>query len=188
MPKKKYKRKKYIVDPEFQYGVIRRITILALLIVLMSFTFLSIVHYRFGDVKVEVSQPDPFSKSGIFTSSDKPKTLVQLLWPVMAVCLGGTLIVNFIFGMIMSHRMAGPVYRIKKKINKMAEGDFRGELKLREKDDFQSLAERINNLNLELQGMVFSLRDFGTSIRSESSIPDEYAGNLSELLDKYKTS
>ncbi|HJO55219.1 MAG TPA: hypothetical protein QF423_00925, partial [Candidatus Scalindua sp.] len=37
-------------------------------------------------------------------------TLLDLLWSVLAICLVGTIVFTFFFSLIVSHRMAGPVY------------------------------------------------------------------------------
>ncbi len=51
-----------------------------------------------------------------------------------------------IFTIFNSHRMAGPVYNIKKSINKLLAGEDVEKIKLRKRDEFKDLAEAINLL------------------------------------------
>jgi len=63
MGTRKFKRRQYIVDPDFQYRLIRKIAVLAGLIIVMSLSFLVLVHYLYGDIQLELIQPDPFESS-----------------------------------------------------------------------------------------------------------------------------
>ncbi|MBD3380492.1 MAG: HAMP domain-containing protein [Candidatus Omnitrophica bacterium] len=49
-------------------------------------------------------------------------------------------------GLVLSNRIAGPIYRIKRYLSKVAGGAYSGQLKLRHKDELQDLAEVINQL------------------------------------------
>ena len=188
MAQKKLKRKQYIVDPEFQYGLIRKIAILAGLMVLMSFSFLVLVHYLYGDIPVELIQPDPFDVSGGIKTVEESKTLTELLWPVMAGCLVITLVVTFLYGLIISHRMAGPVTRLRRILSEMAEGELRGEVRIRKKDDFQHLAHELNDLKTNLRTSFGTLQNLCSEI--ESSDPGKQMAQFLEMkmmLSKFKT-
>lgn len=150
MNKRKYKRRQYIVDPEFQYGMVRKFAVLAVLFIAMSMSFLILVNYLYGDLQFELVQPDPFSAEESMDTLDGQRSLLDLLWPVLAVCLGVTLAVTFVLGILLSHRMAGPIFRIRRTILEMAEGDLKGLIFLRNKDDFKPLAEAMNILKESL--------------------------------------
>lgn len=176
MGAKPYKRRRYIVDREFQYRLIRRFVVLALLMVAMSIGFLVLVYIFYGDIQFQLAQPDPFSPSGRGEALVVQKTLLGLLWPILAICLGIALAITFLFGVLISHRMAGPVFRIQRELADMREGDLRGSVRLRNKDDFKPLAESINAVKRSWRGSVNDL----LRIRAELESAD--AGTRTERL------
>ena len=51
-----------------------------------------------------------------------------------------------LIGLILSNRIAGPIYRIKRFLRQVSSGDYGEQLKLREKDELQDIAAAINHL------------------------------------------
>jgi hypothetical protein len=69
---------------------------------------------------------------------------------LMAVLFVGMLLVGII-SLIYSHRIAGPIYRIKKSIEALQEGKEIGCIKLRPADEFQDLADVLEKLRVILK-------------------------------------
>lgn len=188
MGTRKFKRRQYIVDPDFQYRLIRKIAVLAGLIIVMSLSFLVLVHYLYGDIQLELIQPDPFESSDGISTFYEQKTLLGLLWPVLGICLIVTLVATFLFGIVISHRMAGPVFRMRGILAEMGEGDLRGEGRLRRKDDFKSLAEEINVLKKKWRSSIEELRNLCKQMDSEDPIQQKaHMKLIKELLSRFKT-
>jgi methyl-accepting chemotaxis protein len=59
---------------------------------------------------------------------------------------------------ILSHRIAGPLYRIEKYITGVAKGDFSERLTLRKRDELKDLASAINNMTEDLKSRVKRLK------------------------------
>ncbi len=51
-----------------------------------------------------------------------------------------------ILAIVLSHRIAGPIFRIKKTLDEIIKGDYSKRLHLRNTDELQDVAESINNL------------------------------------------
>lgn len=185
----KSRRRRYLIDPDFQYWFIGRITILAVSIIIFSLFLLALAYQQYGDITVELMQPDPFSAAGGIKTVSKHGSVFSLLWPVLAVSLIGTLLVTFFFGLILSHRMAGPVYRMRMVLKEMAEGDVSGILKLRKKDAFQPLAESINILKDSWRKKVCELQDLCGKLESavDGSGQRQLLKRINELLSGFKT-
>jgi len=66
-----------------------------------------------------------------------------MTWVMLAFSLGAIL---FLIGagLLMSHRVAGPLYRMQEHLNSVAEGKVDRPLKFRQKDYFQEIAEAYN--------------------------------------------
>ena len=65
--------------------------------------------------------------------------------PVIAVAV-------LFWGLLISHRIAGPVYRLEKELDKIAKGDFSLRIKFRRKDELASVAAGINRVLDKIEG------------------------------------
>ncbi|MCK5580281.1 MAG: hypothetical protein KAJ18_03315 [Candidatus Omnitrophica bacterium] len=74
--------------------------------------------------------------------------------------LGGTLLVVSVLAAIIvivltllySHKIAGPVYRLKKEIDSLEEGDLARDFHIRDKDQLQALASSLRTMGTTLRG------------------------------------
>lgn len=142
-------RRQFIVDKEFQYRLVRKFTIISVLIVIGSLTLFALVFYKYGDIRIDVLQPDPFNLDDSVGIGDAPQgnSIIGLLWPVMSICLFCTLLSTIIFGVFVSHKMAGPVFRMRRLLKEMAQGDLSSpRSKLRKKDEFSNLFADIQSI------------------------------------------
>lgn len=57
-----------------------------------------------------------------------------------------TILVIAIFGIFFLHRIAGPVYRFRRVLHRIAEGEIPDEVKLREGDFFTETADDLNRV------------------------------------------
>jgi len=80
-----------------------------------------------------------------------PESIAANLIPVLhkinfllAVSLPPIIVLLFIWGAILTHRLTGPITRLEKDLKKIVEGDFSIRLKTRKNDALRSLAELIN--------------------------------------------
>ncbi|MGD9160903.1 MAG: hypothetical protein PVG39_20970 [Desulfobacteraceae bacterium] len=73
--------------------------IVGVAIIVMSLFFLAMVHHLYGDVQLmQVTQPNPFASTPASTTPPpEPSSLLDLLWPVMAVSVGITLLFLFFY-------------------------------------------------------------------------------------------
>ena len=188
MAQKQRKRRIYIIDPEFQYGFIRKISMIAVLIIVMSLFFLATVHQLYGSVQIEVAQPDPFAVSESITTLPQQISILKLLLPVMLICLLVTVVAIFFWGVIISHRMAGPLYRMRQTLDQMAQGDLSVEIRLRRKDDFKSLAENINNLKKRWRIQIKELKELGRRLETgDEEMQKKHWSQFSQMLASFKT-
>lgn len=68
------------------------------------------------------------------------------LWSYMVVTSVAFAILCFGWGIYYSHRLAGPIFRIRKVINEYHNGNPNLRIQLRPKDDFHELAKDVNEL------------------------------------------
>lgn len=189
MSPKRVKRRQYIVDPSFQYRLISRLAVLAGLLITMSLSFLTLTYYLYGDIRIALVQPDPFGVAKGIDTAVTETTLLSLLWPVLGSCLLVTLCVMLFVGLLISHRMAGPVYRMRRALDEMSAGNLSGKIHLRKKDDFKHLADGINRLAESQRAVLERLRVLAAEM--ESGPPENQADRIRQLrkiLAAFKTS
>ena len=66
------------------------------------------------------------------------------LHKILIVTLVSSFIFLFIFGLILSNRIAGPLYRLNDYFKKMSQGEDTGEMKFRKNDFFRDLPPNFN--------------------------------------------
>lgn len=74
-----------------------------------------------------------------------PEVLLVILPPLLVNDLV-IMVLAIVVGIFMTHRIAGPVYRMEEDIDRALAGDASVRVRLRQRDAFQGLAERVNNL------------------------------------------
>ena len=74
------------------------------------------------------------------------KILILGIVGVFAVFLSG----NFLLGVLFSHRIAGPIFALKRTIREILEGKD-AELNFRNKDEFRELVDSFNEMVLKLR-------------------------------------
>ena len=188
MSKGTYKRRQYIVDTRFQYSLMSKFAILTAFVVIGSLSFLVLVYHKYGDIQVSVVQPIPFGLADSFVDNEGvgTYTLLDLLWPVLSICLVGTIIFTFFFSLIVSHRMAGPVYRMRNLLNEMAKGDLsRPVSRLRKKDEFKHLFADINNVKehwrLQIQELQLACQELG-----EDRYQEPHLKHIKKIVSSFK--
>lgn len=65
---------------------------------------------------------------------------------IIAVALPLSLFLIWIIALELSHRVAGPLYRMEKELDERINGHKHGPIRLREKDEFKLLADKFNKL------------------------------------------
>ena len=189
MRKRIYKRRQYIVDTRFQYRLMSKFAILTACVVIGSLSFLVLVYHKYGDIQVSVVQPIPFGllDSLVDNEGASTYTLLDLLWPVLAICLVGTIIFTFFFSLIVSHRMAGPVYRMRNLLGEMAKGDLsRPVSHLRKKDEFKHLFADINTVKEHWRIQIRELR-LACRELSENGSHEQHLKRIKEIASSFKT-
>lgn len=140
----RYKRRQYIVAPAFQLKYVGLILALVFITALLCSYF---VYYTvmlvLGDKLANVY---PQGRLVSIVSMVNFRILLSMVFLIPAV---------FIFGILASHKIAGPIYRIEKFLNAMSSGILSEKLTLRKKDELVSLA---NGINLVSDAVKASIR------------------------------
>lgn len=127
-----------MVDRQYQFGLAWRM----LLVFLLFFAIGIFV----------VFAPSMF---GLLTGADLAELelaaeefliLHRRIWPAVLIVVGGV----FVYTLLFSHRIAGPIYRINQVLHNMLRGEYPGSIPLRKGDHFHQTAELLERLAQQL--------------------------------------
>ena len=97
-----------------------------------------------------------------------------------------------VVSIFITHRIAGPIFRIKNVLRKFNEGQFHGSLFLRKGDQFKDLAKELNDLiqkqlllEKEHQSLVSEIADLSKSLQKQDCTPQECAKKLADIQQQF---
>ena len=134
------KRKLYLIDRGFQV----RFSLLLGLFMLTSSVFFSVVVWI--QHRHILSLVEPGFVTGFDPETERRRFLLLLAASQVIYALGGVLA-----GLFFSHRVAGPIYRLKRHLAGIREGGG-GEMTLRKGDFFPEIADEVNRTVSFLEG------------------------------------
>ncbi len=174
------RRRTYIARLDFQRDFIIRFCILT---VFAAVVVSGIVYFFCGSTVTTVFKA---SRLKIVSTNDFVLPYLCLSSLIAIVCSG---LACWWMTLVISNRLAGPLYRVETDIAKMAQGDLTMHFRVREKDEFQSLARILNDMARDLRGDIGNLKSNVLDIDRSASLSSEGKESLEkvkEILDKYK--
>jgi len=159
------KRRIYYIEKKFQTKYI-----LLTIFLLLTYTFAFII-IIFSPYILTLSL-DFYSLS---EKAEAARTLLLLhskVWPG----IGGIILLFGALSIFITHKIAGPLYRLKKSLSEINEGNLDVKVKLRKGDDLKDLAEHFNILAEEL-------RTFVNTVRVDYDLLSEYILELEREID-----
>lgn len=144
-------RRQYIIDPEFQMRFIAKFCVVvtsAAMIIAACVLWLT----------------DNSTTVTIENTHVVVKNTVDLIYPIVfqsfIISAIFSAIVVTIMTLLMTHKIAGPLYRLKVDVDRLKDGDYRAEFQVRSSDQLIAFAE-------SLAQMSASLRSRNTVLRAE---------------------
>jgi nitrogen fixation/metabolism regulation signal transduction histidine kinase len=109
-----------------------------------------------------------------------------LLSSLVAIIATGTL--TIIFTLIISHRIAGPLYRLEKDITEVNNGNLNMEIRVRKDDELQDLAKSLNQMLKIIHNTVSVIGKeiIDIPVTSLSGKDQQHLENAKNILKKFK--
>lgn len=172
--KPKFKRTKYLVSTKLQ---LRYVGIILLLMLVTALICSYIIYYTVMVLMGEkLSNVYPQGRLIAIINTVNLRILFSLLLITPMVT---------VIGIYLSHKIAGPIYRIEKFLGDMAAGNFASRIVLRKGDELMSVADKINVLSDSLKATIGSQKSSMERIISEldelKKMVDSKPGDLSSL-------
>ena len=178
--KSENKRKSYFIKKEFQRRFIVKFCILVILGAVLS----GAIIYTMSRSTVTTT----FENSRLII-----KSTAEFILP--AVLLSGAVVVLLVglatvaITLIASHRIAGPIYRIKKDIQEVASGNLKKKFSLRPRDEVKDLAESLNEMTKTLKTDMEKVKRAVSELESTAGT-EKFKEKIEEakaVLSKYIT-
>lgn len=166
-------RRNYFINKTFQAEFILKFCAM----VAFGCIIFGIVLYVFSRGTLTTS----FENSRLVVKSTADYLLPGLLFGGLIAGLA-TAIASSIVVLLMTHRMAGPMYRFEKYVQKIGSGELGSDLKIRKKDQFQSMVASFNNMRNNLR--MGLLKVTGVSEKLGNLIDELSNNSNNELLLK----
>lgn len=132
------RRKSRMVDRQYQFGLAWRM-LLVFLLFFAAGIFVVFAPSMFGLLTgADLSDLEPAAQEFLI--------LHRRIWPAVLVVLAGV----FVYTLLFSHRIAGPIHRINQVLQMMLRGDYPGSVTLRRGDHFHQTAELLERLSEQL--------------------------------------
>ena len=137
-PDQSYKRRQYLVDPAYQLQFVSRVFMIVLAVAVVSLALSSVL------LSKNLYEPDLRSQTPLITSLVAIATmmLIELLVAIPLV---------FLLSIRQSHRVVGPMNRMKRMLDRIGEGDFSQRITLRKGDVLEELGKAMNRMADSLQ-------------------------------------
>jgi methyl-accepting chemotaxis protein len=137
-----YKRRNYFINKTFQSEFILKFCGL----VILGSVLFGIILYMFSKNALTTS----FENSRLVIKSTADYIFPGLLFggiitAVITALAAGAVVI------LMTHRIVGPMYRFEKYIKEIGSGRLNSDLKIRKKDQFQNMADSLNNMTKDLK-------------------------------------
>lgn len=109
-----------------------------------------------------------------------------LILPAIVLCV-----------VLISHRIAGPIYRIRRTLKALARGEFGDPVVLRKRDELKDLANDVNELAAKYQGLIESQRTYVEFLEAEykkhldlnqQNEPSKELQHIGEIISELKGS
>jgi methyl-accepting chemotaxis protein len=97
-------------------------------------------------------------------------------------------ILGVVIAMFLTHRFAGPIYRLEQSVQKMSDGNLAFDVTLRKNDDGKELAAALNGFKEDLAARIGSMSELSDAIdsnlkRATDSVPEGQDTALSILSE-----
>lgn len=141
-----HQRKVYLINPKFQLTFVAYLCVMAAFVIGIYYA----ANWYFLESFMEKGKAVGLPANHVYFDFIRDQEIfMNMVFLVSSVCAFMTLTV---IGIWLSHRVAGPLYRLHSHMLKVAEGQKLSKVKFRKKDYFQEIASAYNEQVMALEG------------------------------------
>lgn len=170
----KYQRKTFLINPNFQ---LRLSFFVTTWLVPLSFLY-PVIYYKLFDLFIEYAKQSSLLETVEALETIRSSVLKQLI--IIQVVF---MVVTFLISLFMSHKIAGPLYKLHQAFARAKNGNFDKGLRFRNSDHFQELSQDFNDMVTSVRDLLDqNVETVSTAIkRIESALPNADKKNKEEM-------
>jgi signal transduction histidine kinase len=163
-----YKRREYFINRAFQSEFILKFCGL----VILGSSLFGILMYLFSKSALTTS----FENSRLVIKSTADYIFPGLIFGGLITAIATAFSASIVV-ILMTHRIAGPMYRFEKHIKEVGAGKLCSDLKIRKKDQFQNMVDALNKMTSDLKLGLIEVDDVSGRL-------DKLIGELSDSSNR----
>ncbi|MEA1969039.1 MAG: methyl-accepting chemotaxis protein [Thermodesulfobacteriota bacterium] len=173
----KFKRRQVYIDKSFQTRFILKFCVILLIGGCLS---IGITYFTTSDTITST-----FSNSRLVIENTSTAILPSVIFTNL-ITTGVVILIAVVVILFVSHKIAGPMYRFDKDIQRISQGDFKNHIHIRNGDQFKVMAASLNRMIDSLQSRVNSVKQEMDSFETKLEEHDD-CQTLSIEFKKVKT-
>lgn len=111
-----------------------------------------------------------------------PAIVVSILLQVLLISL-----ISIGLTLLVSHKIAGPIYRLEKDLEVIGQGDLTVNIRFRSRDQIHKLAESFNQMTQDLNGKARGIMDAESTVRMWQRRLEDEAGREEFSIEEIET-
>ena len=174
------KRRQYFVQKDFQSKFILKFCMILFTGVIISVGLLFL-----------------FSKNTLTSSFEQSRLVIEntasaILPSVFLshlIALVAIILLTIVITLLVSHKLAGPLFRFQKELREIGEGNLTQSIKLRKNDQVKAIADSLDQMRVNLQKKILDVKEEVEQIIESTSgqdIPSDLSNRLDHLNQKIK--
>ena len=176
-----YKRKQYFIKKGFQFKFIVKFCLLVLIGVIIS--TLLVLLFTHGTLT------SSFQHSRLIIKNTSSAILPAVIYTNL-ITLGLISLASILVTLFVSHKIAGPMFRIEEDMKEISEGDLTKKIRFRRKDQITDLADSINKMTASLQEKILDIQtevERLLNLASRQNASDDVIEELNRLHQRIAT-
>jgi methyl-accepting chemotaxis protein len=174
------KRRQYFVQKDFQFKFILKFCMVLLTGIIISIGLLFL-----------------FSKNTLTSSFEQSRLVIEntasailpsvFLSHLIALVL--IILLTIVITLLVSHKLAGPLFRFQKVLREIGEGNLTQSIKLRKNDQVKAIADSLDQMRVNLQKKILDVKEEVEQIIESTSgqdIPPDLSNRLDHLNQKIR--
>jgi len=145
-----FKRRQYYIKKDFQTRFIAKFVLILVAggILSVALTFLN----------NQGSLTAVYANSKLTIQNTSLAIMPSVVFTTLITTLALGLVV-IVVTLLVSHKIAGPMFRFEKDINRIAQGDFKSRIRIRKGDQFQEMALALNQMIESIAGRLNDVKE-----------------------------
>jgi nitrogen fixation/metabolism regulation signal transduction histidine kinase len=135
-----FRRTTYLIDSGLQIRIFLRF----LMMVTFAAVLAGVVTIWYAHRQEKLNHASLYYVTNTMGEDPKKMSQTDIILPALAISEAVMIVVTALFALFYSHRIAGPVYRLKKAMEEVSQGNMDIQVKIRKNDEFHDLAENFN--------------------------------------------